>query len=64
MLGDTLEAARRGAAAIEVDYEPLPALVTIEEAIAAESFQGGHPTVERGDVDAGPCATPRTCSRA
>ncbi len=51
VLGDTLEAARRGAKAIEVDYEPLPALVTIREAIAAESFQGGSPTVERGDVE-------------
>ena len=27
VLGETLEAARRGAAAVEVDYEPLPALV-------------------------------------
>ena len=51
VLGETLEAARRGAAAIEVDYEPLPSLVTIREAIAAGSFQGGSPTVERGDVE-------------
>jgi xanthine dehydrogenase large subunit len=53
VLGETLEAARRGADAIEVDYEPLPALMTVREAIAAESFQGAQPTCERGDVEAG-----------
>ena len=52
VLGESLEAARRGAAAVEVDYEPLPAIVTVAEAIAAESFQGGQPTVVRGDVEA------------
>jgi xanthine dehydrogenase large subunit len=52
VLGETLEAARHGAAAVRVDYEPLPALVTIDEAIAAESFQGGLRSVERGDVEA------------
>jgi xanthine dehydrogenase large subunit len=52
VLGESLEAARRGAAAVEVDYEPLPAIVTVAEAIAADRFQGGRPTVARGDVDA------------
>jgi len=52
VLGETLEAARLGAAAVEVDYEPLPALVDLREAIAAESFQGGQPQVARGDVEA------------
>jgi len=51
VLGETLEAARQGALAVEVDYEPLPAIVTVREAIASESFQGGHPVVERGDVE-------------
>ena len=49
VLGETLEAARRGAAAVEVEYVQLPALMTVEEAIAAESFQGMRPTVVRGD---------------
>ncbi|NHN57057.1 xanthine dehydrogenase molybdopterin binding subunit [Calidifontibacter sp. DB0510] len=53
VLGETLEAARLGAAAVEVDYEPLPALMTVPEAIAAESFQGAQPLMERGDVSAG-----------
>ena len=53
VLGETAEAARLGAAAVEVDYEPLPSVVGLREAIAAHSFQGGQPTVERGDVEAG-----------
>ena len=53
VLGETLEAARLGALAVEVDYEPLPALVTVREAIAADSFQGAPPHMERGDVEAG-----------
>ena len=53
VLGESLEAARIGATAVEVDYEPLPSLVTVVEAIEAESFQGGRPRLERGDVEAG-----------
>jgi xanthine dehydrogenase large subunit len=52
VLAESLEAARLGALAVEVDYEPLPALVTIAEAIAAESFQGARPTLRRGDPEA------------
>ena len=52
VLGETLEAARQGAVAVEVDYAPLPSLVTIQDAIAAESFQGAQRTVSRGDADA------------
>ena len=47
------DAARQGADAIEVEYEPLPSLLTLTEAIEAESFQGTPRTVARGDVDAG-----------
>jgi xanthine dehydrogenase large subunit len=53
VLGETLEAARRGAAAVEVEYAELPSLLTVEEAIAAESFQGARPTMVRGDAAAG-----------
>ena len=53
VLGETLEAARLGAAAVVVDLEPLPALINVKEAIAAHAFQGAQPTVERGDVAAG-----------
>ncbi|MFI7060261.1 xanthine dehydrogenase molybdopterin binding subunit [Kribbella sp. NPDC050124] len=51
VLADTLEAARLGAAAIEVDYEPLESLVTVREAIAAGSFQGTGRHLARGDVE-------------
>ncbi|MCP3426755.1 xanthine dehydrogenase molybdopterin binding subunit, partial [Rothia sp. AR01] len=50
VLGETLDAARRGAEAIEVDYEPLPSIVTITEAIEAESFQGAQPLLSRGEA--------------
>ncbi|MDI6909528.1 xanthine dehydrogenase molybdopterin binding subunit [Nocardioides sp.] len=53
VLGETAEAARLGAAAVEVDYEVLTSLVLVTEAIAAGSFQGGRPTVARGDVEHG-----------
>lgn len=49
VLAETLEAARRGALAVEADFEPLPSIVTVEEAIEAGSFQGASPTVQRGD---------------
>jgi xanthine dehydrogenase large subunit len=51
VLAETIEAARLGAKAVEVDYEPLPSLVTVREAIDAGSFQGGQPHMERGDVE-------------
>lgn len=53
VLGETLEAARLGAAAVAVDYEPLPSLVSVREAIEAQSFQGALPHLARGDADAG-----------
>ena len=52
VLGESLEAARLGAAAVEVEYEPLPSLVTVREAIAAGNFQGTGRHLERGDVEA------------
>jgi len=53
VLAETQEAARLGAARVEVDYEPLPSIITLAEAIAAESFQGARPTIRRGDVGTG-----------
>jgi xanthine dehydrogenase large subunit len=51
VLGETLEAARLGAEAVEVEVESLPSYVTVAEAIAVHSFQGGQPQVARGEVD-------------
>ncbi len=53
VLGESLEAARRGGEAVRARYEELPALITVREAIEAGSFQGGQPLLERGDVEAG-----------
>ncbi|WP_327387404.1 xanthine dehydrogenase molybdopterin binding subunit [Streptomyces sp. NBC_01207] len=53
VLGETLEAARLGAAAVEVELDELPSVITLKEAIAAESFHGARPVMVTGDVDAG-----------
>lgn len=52
VLGETQEAARLGAERVHVDYEPLPSLITVQDAVAAGSFQGIARTVERGDAAA------------
>ncbi|MFB9994534.1 xanthine dehydrogenase molybdopterin binding subunit [Deinococcus oregonensis] len=53
VLADSADAARLGAEAIQAEYEVLPAVLTIAEAVAAESFQGSQPTLRRGDVSLG-----------
>jgi len=53
VLGETLEAARFGAAAVEVELDERPSLITLQDAIAAESFHGARPVMLTGDVDAG-----------
>lgn len=53
VLGETLEAARLGAAAVEVEIEELPSLITLQDAMAAGSYHGARPVMETGDVDAG-----------
>lgn len=53
VLGETWESARLGAAAVEVTYEVLPSIVSVRDAIDADSFQGTAPEVSRGDVEAG-----------
>jgi xanthine dehydrogenase large subunit len=51
VLGETQEAARLGAARVQAKYEPLPAIVTIEEAIAADSFHSDPVRIVRGDAE-------------
>ncbi|WP_405421181.1 xanthine dehydrogenase molybdopterin binding subunit [Streptomyces erythrochromogenes] len=53
VLGETLEAARLGAAAVEVELDEKPSVITLREAMAAGSFHGARPVMETGDVDAG-----------
>ena len=50
ILGETLEAAQRGAAKVLVEYEPLPAILTIDDAIMAGSFHSPPLRILRGDV--------------
>ncbi|MCM6778863.1 xanthine dehydrogenase molybdopterin binding subunit [Nocardia sp. CDC159] len=53
VLGETLEAARLGAAAVEVELDELPALITLQDAMAAESYHGARPVMVTGDVESG-----------
>ena len=50
VLGETLEAAQRGAARVRVEYEPLPAILTIPQAIDEGSFLTDTLRLSRGDV--------------
>ncbi|CAM5320067.1 dehydrogenase [Streptomyces avidinii] len=53
VLAETVEAARLGAAAVEVDLDEEPSVITLREAIDAGSFHGARPLMLAGDVDAG-----------
>jgi xanthine dehydrogenase large subunit len=50
VLGETLDAAQRGAGRVMVKYEPLPAILTIEDAILAGSFHSPPLRLARGDA--------------
>jgi xanthine dehydrogenase large subunit len=52
VLADTLDAAQRGAARASVAYDALPAILTIEDALAAQSFLTEPLRLARGDVSA------------
>ncbi len=60
VLGETLEAARLGAARVTAEYEPLPAILSISEAIAAESFHAGPLHIRRGDVESAIAGAPHS----
>ncbi len=57
VLGETPEAARLGAERVQVEYEPLPSIITVQDALDAQSFQGTPRTVQRGDAAAGLAAS-------
>jgi len=52
VLGESLEAAQRGAARVRVEYRQLPAILTPEAAIAAQSFHSGPFQMRRGNAEA------------
>src|SRR5262249_44330430 len=49
VLGESLEAARCGAARVIAEYQPRPAVLTIQDAIAAGSFHSGPHRIQRGE---------------
>jgi xanthine dehydrogenase large subunit len=53
VVGETYEACRAGVAAVKVDLEVLPAVVTIEDAIAKQSWLSELHLMQRGDAAAG-----------
>jgi xanthine dehydrogenase large subunit len=50
VLAETLESARLGAARVQVEFRALPAVLTIEDAIARASFHSGPLRITRGDA--------------
>ena len=52
VVGHSAEACRLAAEQVIVEYEPLPPILTIREAVAAQSFLTTPHRIRRGDVDA------------
>ena len=52
VVGETIEACRAAAAKVVVEYDPLPAVLSIAQAIAEESYHTAPHVIRRGDVDA------------
>ncbi|HZJ14616.1 MAG TPA: xanthine dehydrogenase molybdopterin binding subunit, partial [Chthoniobacteraceae bacterium] len=50
VVGETLAACREAARRVVIEYEPLPAILTAREAIAADSFHTEPNFMRRGDV--------------
>ena len=58
VVGDSPAICREAAKLVQVEYEPLPAITTIQEAIAAGSFHTEPNYMRRGDWRAGLAASP------
>jgi xanthine dehydrogenase large subunit len=52
VVGDSYEACRAGVKAAQVDYEALPALTTLDAAVAAGAYLSDPHHLRRGDVEA------------
>jgi xanthine dehydrogenase large subunit len=59
LLAETEEQARLAAERVAVRYEPLPAILSIEDAIAAQSFLAEPEVMQRGDADRALAAAPQ-----
>ncbi|PVI05704.1 xanthine dehydrogenase [Periconia macrospinosa] len=51
ILADTAKRAEQAARAVKIEYEELPAIFTIEEAIAKESYFNHFPHIKKGDTE-------------
>jgi len=58
VIGESVQACRAAAALVEVEYEPLPAVVGIKAAIAADSYHTDPHTLQRADCAAALAAAP------
>ncbi len=58
VVGHTYEACRAGVKAVDIEYEVEPAITTIDQAIAANSWLSEPHTMQRGDVEAALAAAP------
>jgi xanthine dehydrogenase molybdopterin binding subunit/xanthine dehydrogenase small subunit len=58
VVGETLEVCRAAAEKVIVEYEPLPPIFTIEDAIDAGSFHSDPHLIRRGDVSSKLAAAP------
>ncbi len=58
VVGESIAACRAAAALVQVDYAPLPPILTIAEAVARDSFHNPLRTIQRGDPVAALAAAP------
>ncbi|WP_164016585.1 xanthine dehydrogenase molybdopterin binding subunit [Pyxidicoccus trucidator] len=62
VVGESVDACRAAARAVVVEYEPLPAVLTVEDAIAQGSYHTEPHVIRRGDVDAAMAGSPHRLS--
>ena len=60
VVGETAEACRAAAEKILVEYEPLPPVLTVRQALAEKSFHNEPNFIRRGDVEKSLSAAPLT----
>jgi xanthine dehydrogenase large subunit len=58
VVGESVAACRTAAAAVAIDYEPLPAIVGLPAAVAHDSWHTGPSVLQRGDCAAALAAAP------
>lgn len=62
VVADNVMLARRAARLVKVDIAPLPAVLTVKDALAAQNYVLPPVTVTRGDADAALASAPHTFS--